>query len=264
MWMRTIAQWTLAVCLIIAASPVFGSVKLLLRDGRPLVDGVYVNGHGPYRFLLDTGSNVNLIETRLARQIGMVALFQISLASAAGTTPSSGSDDNDIDLDSVKAKNQKFLFSSLEAVHNSFPDVHGILGQWFLAQFDYTLDLQARQLIFGKQDRIGLRSPIRTINARPVVSSSLGELVIDSGEPRLVLFGVRPDNSSGVLMRTVAGSQIVGKVTGKSLLIEGRRISSGEAVAIPSRPEANVDGLLPAALFKSIYFCNSEGYVEFE
>lgn len=41
--------------LIIAAGPLFGAVKMQVRDGHPIVDGVYVNGNGPYRFLVDTG-----------------------------------------------------------------------------------------------------------------------------------------------------------------------------------------------------------------
>ena len=39
-----------------------------VRDGRPIVDGVYVNGHGPYRFLVDTGTMRNLIDADLARK----------------------------------------------------------------------------------------------------------------------------------------------------------------------------------------------------
>jgi hypothetical protein len=49
-------------------------------------------------------------------------------------------------------------------------------------------------------------------------------------------------------------------VSGKPLMIEGRRISRGDGVAVPNRTEG-VDGLLPVNLFKVIYFCNSEGYV---
>jgi hypothetical protein len=255
---------TLIWCLIIAASPTFGSVKLIVRDGRPIVDGVYVNGHGPYRFLVDTGANVNLIEAGLARKIGMTAAYQVSLASAAGNTSTSGSDGNEVALDSVKAGRQKFLFCSLDAIHNSSPDVHGVLGQWFLAQFDYTLNLQARQLEFGKRDPTGPHSSFRMINARPVVATSLGDLALDSGQTLLVLFGVQTKDGSSYELRTVAGSQIVGKMSGKPLIIDGRRISDGEAVAIPSRPEPGVDGLLPLSMFKAIYICNSEGYVVFE
>jgi hypothetical protein len=250
-------------CLIITATHALGSVKLLVRDGRPIVDGVYVNDHGPYRFLIDTGSNVNLIDAGLARTINMPATSQVNLASAAGTTPTPVSDANQITLDSVKAAAQKFLLSSLDAIHNASPDVQGVLGQWFLAQFDYTLDLQARQLDFGKQDLAGPRTPFQMVNARPVVTTSLGSLALDSGQSRLVLFGVRPDSDAAYNLHTVAGSQIVGKVYAKPLIVQGRKISDGEAIAIPSRPEPGVDGLLPLSLFKSIYVCNSEHYVIF-
>jgi hypothetical protein len=253
-------------CLIIAAAPLLGVVRVDVREGRPIVDGVYVNGHGPYRFLVDTGSNINLIETGLARKIGMTATFQVDLASAAGKTPTAGSDGNDVVLDPVKAGGQKFLFSALDAIHNRMPDVQGVLGEWFLAQFDYLLDLRGKRLEFGKQDRDGTRTPFRMVNARPVVSTSLGDLALDSGSAQLVLFGVRTENNPGfeAQLRTVAGSQQIGLVTGKSLVIEGRKFSSGNVVAIANRPERDVDGLLTLRFFKTIYVCNSEGYVVFE
>src|ERR1700689_1773427 len=121
----------------IAAGPLFGGVKLQIREGRPIVDGIYVNGHGPYLFLLDTGTNVNLIETHLAKSIGMNAAYQVDFGSAAGKTLLPGSDGNEVELesvnalDSVKAKDQKFLFSPLDAIHDLLPDVQGVLGQWF-------------------------------------------------------------------------------------------------------------------------------------
>ncbi len=47
----------------------------------------------------------------------------------------------------------------------------------------------------------------------------------------------------------------------KPLIIEGRIIQYGELVAAPGGNEAGVAGLLPVSLFKSVYICNSEGYV---
>jgi hypothetical protein len=268
--MRPICQYIHALIwtLIIFAGPSFGisfsSLKLQVRDGRPIVDGVYVNGHGPYRFLVDTGSNVNLIEAGLARKAAISATFRIDLASAAGKTPMEGSDGNEIALDSVKATGQRFLFSGLDAIHNSSPDVQGVLGEWFLSQFDYALDLRGKRLEFGRRGQDGARIPFRMINARPVISTNLGDLALDSGEGRLMLFGVQPDEVSGYLLHTVAGSQFAGKVFGRSLIVDGRRIWNGDAIALPNRPEPGVDGLLPLGLFKSVYVCNSEGYVVLE
>jgi len=251
---------------LIIANPLFASVKLQVREGHPVVDGVYVNGHGPYRFLIDTGSNVNLIDAALARKIGMNATFQVDLASAAGKAAAPGSDGNEILLDSAEAGSQKFLLSRLEAIHRSSPDIQGVLGEWFLSQFDYTLDLRGKQLEFGRQSRSGTRSPFTTVNARPIVSTSLGHLALDSGQAQLVLFGVQPDSRPDLRseMRTLAGSVQVGIVSAKRLIIEGKRFSSGDAVAIPNRPETDVDGLMPLTPFKTVYVCNSEGYIVFE
>ncbi len=248
-------------CLIIAATHASASVKLLVRDGRPIVDGVYVNGSGPYRFLLDTGSNVNLIESGLARKIGMTAGFQVTLASAANSASTPGSDNNEVILDTAKAAKQKFLFASLDAIHHSSPDVRGVLGQWFLTQFDYTLNLRTRELQFGVEDIAGPRTPFRLVNGRSVVSTSLGDLVLDSGQSQLVLFGIQPSSDPAYELHTVAGSQLVGKTYDKPLLIGGHKISDGEAIAIPNRPEPGVDGLLPLGLFHSIYVSNSAGYM---
>jgi len=252
--------------LILALSPLVNAANLRVQDGRPIVDGVFVNGHGPYRFLVDTGTNVNLIDANLARSIGLNATFQVDLASATGKVPSPGSDGNEIVLDGVKAGGQKFLYSGLEAIHGFAPDVQGVLGQWFLSQFDYTLDLRGKRLEFGKQDRSGTRVPLTMINGRLAVSTSLGDLILDSGASRLVLFGVEPDIGLGGKRewRTVAGSQEVGVVSIKPLVIEGRTIWHGEAVVIPNRSEPGVDGLLPLSLFKTIYVCNSEDYVVLE
>jgi hypothetical protein len=105
-----------------------------------------------------------------------------------------------------------------------------------------------------------------TIKGRPVVSTGLGNLVLASGADRLILFGVKPDTGPAMKseLRTVAGSQQIGMVFDKSLSIEGRRVWRGDAVALPSRGEPGVDGLLPLRVFKAVYVCNSEGYVVFE
>jgi hypothetical protein len=253
--------------LIILAAPGFSAqklngAKLSIREGRSVVDGVMVNGHGPYRFLLDTGANVNLIETKLAKKIGMEATLHLELASMTNKTPTTGSDGNEVALDSVKADKQEFLYSDLDAIHLLSPDIQGVLGQWFLARFDYTIDLRNKRIEFGKQDREGARTPFRFVNARPVVSTSLGRMALDSGAARLVLFGVHPDEGSATAqLYSVAGSQQIGMVSTRPLTIDGRKIWQGDAVAIPTRNEPGVDGLLPLSLFRAIYVSNSESYV---
>jgi len=236
------------------------------------VDGVYVNGSGPYRFLVDTGTNVNLMEAELARSIHLAPAFRVQLASSTGSLLVPGAKGIEVTLDSAKAGGQEFLFSRLEEIRRRWPDIQGVLGQEFLSRFDYMLDLHKKRLEFGKQERAGTRSQSHSINGRPTLATSLGDLVLDSGVATLVLFGVEPDPAPiqkygpalKTFLRTLTGSREIGQVSGVKLVIAGRNIWRGDAVAIPNSNEKDADGLLPLSVFKSIYFCNSEGYVVFE
>ena len=174
-----------------------------------------------------------------------------------------GSDGNVIELGAVRAENQRFQFSTLDSLHSVWPDVKGILGQWFLACFDYTMDLRHKTLEFGKQERTGRHTPFRLLDGRTTLTTSLGDLVVDSGAARLLLFGVTPQDGDQMPMLTMTGTQNVGTVT-RRLLIEGRDVWRGDAIALPGRPEPGISGLMPISFFKSVYVCNSEGYVVLE
>jgi hypothetical protein len=260
-WLARIAAW--ASLLAIAAYPVAGAVKLEVRDGRPFVKGVYVNGQGPYRFLIDTGANMNVIESDLAQKMGMSATFEDIVESALGRRSMPGSDDNVIELGHVRAENQRFQFSALQSLHTVWPDVKGILGQAFLACFDYRMDLEHNTLVFGKQEPAGKRTPFQLLEGRAALNTSLGNLVVDSGAARLLLFGVTPEDGDQMPMLTMTGAQNVGTVARK-LLIEGRNVWRGDAIALPDSPERGIAGLMPISFFKSVYICNSERYVVLE
>ena len=64
--------------------------------------------------------------------------------------------------------------------------------------------------------------------------------------------------------RRLPEASAVGTMLGKPLIIEGRNIRHGEILAVPGRNEVGVAGLLPTSLFKTVYICNSEGYVVFD
>jgi hypothetical protein len=258
---------TLLFCaLILASSSALRATNLKVKDGRPIVDGVYVNAHGPYRFLLDTGTNLNLIDAKLASSIGMNATFRTELTSSAGKIWTTGNDGNTVTLETAKAADQRFLFSELEAIHNFSPDIQGVLGQQFLSQFDYLLDLRGKDLEFGKQSHDGSRVQIRTINGRLALSTNLGDLILDSGSARVVLFGVEASDaiSGKNEWRTLAGPLEAGMLFDRKLVVGSRTIWRGDVVAIPAQAEPGVAGLMPLNLFKLIYVCNSESYVVFE
>jgi hypothetical protein len=249
--------------IIIFANPLFGGVKLDVEQGRPVVNHVYVNGHGPYRFLLDTGTTVNLIETDLARRIGLQATSQVQLITVTGTSSVRESDGNAITLDSAVADGQKFIVIGLDAIHHLDPDIRGVLGQWFLTRFDYTLDLKRKRLDFGKQTGTGPRTLFRVVNGRLLIPTSLGSLVLDSGAGQLVLFGIEPEREMNAHLQTSLGSATIGTAS-RELTIGERKVWQGDAVTMSSLTEPDVEGLLPLSLFRSVYISNSEGYVVFD
>ncbi len=156
-------------------------VRVDMRTGRPPVNGVFVNGRGLYRFLLGTGSNVNFIEKRVADAIGLAPKFRVAVGSATGTAWLSASEGNEIALGPAKIGVQELLISAMKEIRDALREAQGILGQGFLARFDYLFDVRAQRLEFGKREVKGRRSPWRMLNGRMAVLTSLGELVLDSG-----------------------------------------------------------------------------------
>jgi len=262
------AAWlmrSVAFLVALVACPLFAGMKMRVIEGRPVVDGVYVNGHGPYRFLVDTATTSNHIDAALARSIGLKATFRSELASSAGVIQVQGCNGVEVTLESVRADGQQFVFAGMEVVHQIAPDVQGILGQEFLSRFDYLLDVHARRLEFGTLQRggNGMQVPFRSLHGRPVVSTSLGELAVDSGTNWVTLFGREGRDLAHSRMLTLSGSTDVGAIFSK-LQIEGRTFWRGDAMAIPRVEETGVSGLLPVSVFRAVYISNSKGYVIFE
>jgi hypothetical protein len=240
------------------------AINIQIRDGVPVVDSVYVNGHGPYRFLVDTGATLNHIDLKLAKSIGLSETIHTELTTSVGVIPVSGGTGIEVVLGPARQDRQTFLFAGIDTVQKRWPDVQGMLGQEFLSHFDYFMDMRGKELQFGQHESGGkvVRASYQIDHGRPVISTSLGSLVLDSAALGLIRFGLTPDQITSEL-RTMSGTKQVGTVF-STLTIEGCSFWRGGATALPKSAEAGVDGLLPVGLFKSVYVSSSEGYVVFE
>ena len=101
-------------------------------------------------------------------------------------------------LGRVTADHQVFLFTAMDAVRTVSSDIQGVLGQVFLSQFDYLLDVRAGRMEIGKRqtDGTGTRTPLLMIQGRPVVQTNLGPMVLDSGAHMMVRFGVEATHTT--------------------------------------------------------------------
>ena len=246
--------------LLAAAAPCFSAtapVKLRIMGGRPVVENVFLNGHGPYRFLIDTGAQTNQVEAGLAKELGLRPSFQVELDTSAGATNVPGGSIENVTLGTAEAAHQEFLFSNLDGVHALSPEIRGILGQQFLTHFDYLLDLRRHELTFGVTSG-GLRTSFHLIEGRMAIATNHGNLVLDSGTDTMLLFheAASPSKSiraSAGLIASVSETRTVELKVGEKIYRPSVVSAQGNAM-----PE---DGLMPASLFHAVYVSNSEGYV---
>jgi hypothetical protein len=254
--------------IIIAAAPLAGRtfpasqpfVKLEILGGRPVASQVFLNGQGPFRFLLDTGAQTNQVEATLARKLGLAPSFQVELATASGATRVPGGRVAAVALGEASAADQEFLFTNMDGVHALSPEIQGVLGQEFLSRFDYLLDFRGRRLVFGAAVPDGARMPVRTVNGRMAISTSSGDLVLDSGTEALILFHAPAPAAPGSAIQTAVGAGAVPMVRGATVRI-GERAYHPAMAAVAADAGSQEDGLLPASLFGSIFISNSAHYV---
>jgi hypothetical protein len=235
-------------------------INLQIRSGRPVVDGVYVNGTGPYRFLLDTGAQTNQMESGVAAKIGLKPDFRVELATASGVDDVRGTH-TEILLGDMAVPAQELLLTSLAAVRTFDSSIQGVLGQEFLKEFDYLLDIRKRRLhispiVVPKGERIDLE----TANGRILISTSLGRLVVDSGTDTMILFGDKTAMDK-VEIHTAAGNTFAFRGDSQKVTIPGIGVQTTATVFVPRPPDTVEDGLVPATVLKAFYVSNTEKYL---
>src|SRR4051794_17860572 len=108
--------------------------------GALLVIPVKINNAGPFDFMVDTGSQLNVIDPALAAQISLKSQGTVGLvATAASSQASLGV------LDSLQAGSQTVLkplvvVQDLGPIQAADPRIRGVLGENFLAHFDVLID----------------------------------------------------------------------------------------------------------------------------
>jgi len=254
-----------AILLPLAAlgqSPQAG-IPLKVITGKPVVDGVFLNGHGPYRFLLDTGSQSNQLDVGLAHKLGLAVTLHLGLQTPSGGLTVPGGRASKVNLGPAEASDQEFLFTHFDDLSTLPPDIRGILGQEFLVHFDYMLDFEHHRLTFGEPSATGTQTAFRLIYGRMTISTSLGDLVLDSGAEELFLFRKSSRAASAQVIGASGARVDVSLETAPEVRIGDRRYRPAQAEYRPV-PAAEEAGLLPANLFRAIFICNSKQYVVFD
>ena len=117
--------------------------------GNHILVAVRINNLLPFRFYLDSGAGVNLINTRTAEKLGLKSRGSVNIAANGGTGSGSFIENATVELGGVKAADQLVVSAPLEDLNEyAGRDVSGIIGNNFIKNFVVEIDYANQTLIF--------------------------------------------------------------------------------------------------------------------
>ena len=264
----------LACALLIPGFVAAAPVPLSIRNTLATVE-VRLNGKGPFRMLIDTGATACSFSAEAARAIGAKPQFRVMDFTPGHSSVASATDSVQVELGNHVETGVQFYWQESELASVTGLQTDGVLGQSFLSRFDYTLDYRAKRILLDEENPAQGKQTVRVAferaDGRMIVKAANREdgpirLVLDSGASHLSLWHsntrVTPHSLAQAL--TYAGRRSVAMAR-MSYLAIGGHVIRGLDVMIPeeSVTGGGEDGLLPVALFRSVYVSNSKSYVEF-
>jgi hypothetical protein len=280
---------------VLSAAPLIGVADAFAAPTRavattvPLVraaDGalsvtVTVNGAGPFRFLLDTGSAGTSVSDDLARRLDAPAVARADVTTAAGVEPAVIVRLDRLALGGRTAEGLLATVVPAERLRGDGAALDGVLGQDFLSRFNYTLDYERGRLEWdedGAGDCGDARLPLEAIEGRflaalPQDDGSTLRVVPDSGASAFVVFerpaGPRlPILLSGGRRRleTLSGTRDVTPGTLLALRVGAMTLRQAP-VAVVRRDDwrpAFGDALLPLWMFGRVSIHARDGWMAIE
>jgi hypothetical protein len=244
------AKWMLFVTLGFQS---FASAGILERDAYAVIGQVFLNGAGPFRFIIDTGAESTTISAKLATKLSLRPTYRVEVDSVNGTKFTPAAIVTCVNAGNMTAYNVEVLWHDF-----TVEGIDGILGQSFLGRFRLLLDYEKEQVIFepAQEPDGGIRLPVERLAGRPAVHAGALRLILDSGAPRLILFKTAPGRT-GQRVPVAGGLPGLPPVQGDSGVLP--RLTLGDLVLLNvpyvfiSNPSRNEDGLLPLSLFSWVY-----------
>ena len=243
------------------------------RGPGAIVLPVELNGRGPYRFLLDTGSTHSSVSASTASEIGAPVVARTEIGSAAGSREALVVRIDALEVGPVAVDG---LLASV--VELGFAGVDGVIGHDALAPLRFTIDFARSRLLWWPTDAMVARGStliLQSSHGRFLLSlpqrQSILRLVPDTGAHALLLFD--PDRSLPVTrlpatatLTTTAAETEVRLARVRELHIGGLTLTDVPAAVAErhrSEPE-EVDGLLPLHLFDRVTFDGPQGVLILE
>ena len=127
------------------------AIEFRLSRSEPVIlVAATVDGHGPFRFILDTGASTTILSPFVARQAGVTAKARARAASAYGSQPVGLGRVRTLSVGDAEARNLRVAILSLAYLNRTTRlRIGGILGYNFLRRFRITIDYPSRRLFLA-------------------------------------------------------------------------------------------------------------------
>jgi hypothetical protein len=262
-----------------------------------IVIPVKVNHAGPFDFMVDTGSQVTVIDPSLASKLDLKPQGRVGLVSVASYAQASVTVLDTLEADSKVVEKPPAIVQDLGQIQAADPRIRGVLGESFLAHFDLLVDYGHKLLCLDETnamrdsvrgERIFFVPPQHPEDELPFVErlvisvhlSGTGKqpilLQLDSGSDGPILYpgSEQPEVQALVHAAVLQGgnatpAQRAFAVVPLQNMQVGNRILSHISFVTPVTVGKNVpgrgeDGLLPTLLFRSVFISGADHYVIFD
>jgi Aspartyl protease len=268
------------------------SVPLHLTNSHQMIVAVSVNHSGPYNFLLDTGTQMTMIDPSLAADLHLNTKGSAVVAGVGFHARASFAQLDLLEAGSHAVANQNVLVSDFRNPNSVDLRYRGVLGEDFLSQFDMLID-NAHSLLC-LDDSAAMRSDVKGphIALLPAAETSGGELLLRS----LIISARLSDGMRPIRLKLDSGTNAPFLFDSPHYIAPGsiRSVGGGlngtqrsfstlppQDLKIGSLKFPNVsfftfadsqrdsrtrtfDGLLTLRLFRSVFICHADHFAVFE
>ena len=266
------------------------SVPFHIVNRHQIIVAVTVNHSGPFNFLLDTGTQLTMVDPSLADQLHLATEGEAIVASVGTHASASYAQLDQLEAGSHAVTNQRVLVYDLQNLQATGLNIQGVLGEDFLERFDMLIDNAHSMLCLDdsnamraevKGSHVALVDPAQKANgstpSSPIVVAKLTDgmrpvrLKLDSGSNVPFLYNTADYMALGLFR---GASWHVGGANGAqraftALPPQNMKIGSVEipkvlfitqAGAQKDSHTSDFDGLLTLGLFRRVFICHADHF----
>ena len=259
--------WTRLIFVTASLCP--AGERIILQDGFAFVNAT-INGHGPFRMLLDTGAAACMLTPDAARRAELKYDHRAILATLSGEKIIPAASINRVAIGTSERPGVEIDVLELPQIRNLDTVADGVIGQSFFGSSAYLIDYKRKKLSLGVEavalaDGLPIAITAAQTHGRTVLPVTLEpgaepwRLTLDSGASNLVVECNKRCPPAGAIrsdsqLLTYVGDKPVSRGKLRHVEIGGVTMPSVEAVLVDApAPDGADDGVLPARWFSAIY-----------